>query len=76
MNKPGEVAPVHKYGIDTREDPTADAMRRERCLCLHCVRLKPGDVLNCSSAEVLFALCKTRGMAMVVTRCMDYKQKP
>lgn len=75
MDSPGDVVAVHKYGVDTLEDPVADAMRRERCLCLHCQRLNPGDVENCPSAEVLFALCKTRGMAMAVTRCMDYKQK-
>lgn len=70
-----QVEHVERYGVQTLEDPIGDAIRRERCLCRHCARLQPEQPSNCPSAEVLYALCKTRGMAVSVTRCADFKER-
>ena len=69
-----ELDRITKYGWTSWQDSEMDELRRGRCLCLRCANLLPG-LSNCPSAEVLFALCKTRGMAMMITRCADYRGK-
>jgi len=68
------VVRVMRHGVETTESPEMDAARREFCLCLHCGNLKPNDPKNCVMAETMFALCKTKGMAMGISRCEDFVQ--
>ena len=66
------VVRVERYGAVTLEDPTSDAMRRERCMCLTCDRLRPGRPDNCVMAQTFFEACQGHGMAMAITRCAEY----
>ena len=63
---------VERYGRPTIEQPAADAVRRELCLCRHCAKLKPEQADNCPIAEQLFALCTAHGMALTTTRCEEF----
>jgi len=66
---------VERYGVMTWADQELDALRRTNCLCRRCKRLKPDRPDNCPMAEVVYALCKTKGMAMGVSRCQDFYPK-
>lgn len=69
------VAYVERYGVMTHESAEMDAARHKHCLCLCCDNLKPGELTNCVMAETMFALCKTKGMAMGISRCMDWQPR-
>lgn len=60
------------YGRHVWTDVEADQMRRERCLCYACEKLKPDDPQkNCMLAQTLYNICK-EGMAVSVTRCQFF----
>lgn len=65
---------VTKYGKETWQDQELDAVRRKCCLCLRCTKFQPGEPDNCAMAEVLFALCRTKGMAVGVSRCAEFEE--
>lgn len=69
------IAKLHRYGRVVYEDVELDDHRRLSCLCKSCDRLIPGSENNCRQAEVLFALCRTVGMAVAVSRCAEFKAK-
>lgn len=69
------IVKLHRYGRVVYEDTELDDHRRLSCLCKSCERLTPRSDENCSHAEVLFALCRTVGMAVAVSRCAEYKAK-
>lgn len=62
---------VH-YGLAVWVNPTAEAMRREECLCLHCDRMKPGQPDHCPVAAQFYEICKANGNAFVLARCAHW----
>lgn len=63
---------VERYGRQVFEDPLADAMRRELCLCLRC-----DNAGACETASQLYGICRIEGMAMAITRCASWTpQRP
>ena len=63
---------AHKYGRDVWENPTLEAIRPDECLCLHCVRMKPGQADHCEIAAALYSVCKQHGVAFPVSRCPKF----
>jgi hypothetical protein len=72
-----KVAPiirVTRHGQTVWENTTAEAIRREECLCLHCGNLKLGnDPGNCPIAQQFYEICKVHGTAFVLSRCDSWK---
>lgn len=50
-----------------------DAVRKEKCMCFHCANMKPWSDDHCQLAKKLFKICVEHGMAMMITRCPDWK---
>ena len=69
------IVKLSRYGRTVFEDVELDDHRRLSCMCKSCGNLKPGQADNCPQAEVIFALCRTVGMAAGVSRCAAYKAK-
>jgi hypothetical protein len=68
--KPNGCVPVieEHYGAKVWTDRETDALRRERCLCLRCAR----DLKTCKSAIELYLLCRSKNLALMVTRCPQF----
>lgn len=62
-----------KYGNATWVTPAMDTLRVEHCMCLHCVKMKPGLSDHCQVAQAYFELCKANGNAFIMTRCMHWE---
>ncbi len=54
-------------------NPTTEAMRKAECLCWNCDNLKPDKPDNCVKAEALYQIIKRENVALMVTRCPDWK---
>ena len=65
---------TERHGQKTWETPGMDLLRREHCLCLHCLSLKPNQPENCKIAQQLFDLAQKNGLAMILTRCMYWSE--
>ena len=65
---------VERYSTKTWETPAMDTLRREHCMCLHCLKMKPGEPDHCPVAQKLYEVCKNNGMAFMVTRCKHWKE--
>ncbi len=67
MNKP-----IRKtaYGREVWTNKKMDSLRRVECLCLNC-----SEISGCSSASKLYSLCKTKDLAMMITRCPNWTKK-
>jgi hypothetical protein len=63
----GEVQREIHYDTSVLVNQKTEPMRREECLCLNC------DYENCEVAHGLFATCKDYSLALIVTRCPDFK---
>ena len=69
-DKMNELKRVDKYGQRVWSNVETDIMRGEQCLCLHC-----GQMNNfCDVAKKLYALCKKRNLALMVTRCPNWRE--
>lgn len=71
MEKPKQV---ERYGKKVWEISKIDQIRRDNCMCLHCLKLKPGEKENCQIAQKLFEICQKHGNAMIVTRCEEWAE--
>ena len=68
MNK---VTRIEKYGAWVFCNEEMDLLRKQECLCLNC-GLMDGV---CKVAPVLYALCKSFNLALMMTRCPAWRQK-
>jgi hypothetical protein len=66
---------VERYGLLVWENPTAEAIRKEECLCLNCGRMKPGQPDHCQVAAAFYEICKVNGNAFVLSRCAHWNPK-
>ena len=67
---------VERYGMLVWENGTAEAVRKEECLCLHCDSMRPGSQEHCPIAQQFYEICKTHGTALGLSRCAVWKEKP
>src|ERR1035441_4888105 len=67
---------VERYGMLVWENGTAEAVRKEECLCLHCASMRPGSQEHCLVAQQFYEIRKTYGTAFVLSRCAVWKEKP
>jgi hypothetical protein len=68
LNKPVRI---EKYGVEVWCNARMDLERADECLCLNCGLMNNG----CKQAELLYQMCKTFNLALMVTRCPDWKEK-
>ena len=68
------VIQIERYGCLVWEDEAADALRKERCLCLNCAKCKPGEKDHCPIAARLYEVCKKDNVALMVTRCAEWRE--
>jgi len=55
-------------------NPTTESLRLTECLCLNCYEGPNGDPkAHCYIADTLYQLCRTRHIALAVTRCPNWK---
>lgn len=66
------ITPIQEehYGAMVWTNKEADATRKDECLCLNCAMLS-----NCPTAKGLYEICKDNDMAMMITRCKQWKPK-
>ncbi len=64
------IAKTTAHGREVFADLEMDNMRRERCLCLNCSKMD-----YCPISKVFYDVCKTNGVALMVTRCAKYQYK-
>lgn len=63
------------HGVAVWVNPTTELLRKKECLCLNCDKLsKDPTKTNCPAARVLYALCVADNIALMVTRCPDWKE--
>lgn len=65
---------VH-YNKQVWVNPTTESIRRSECLCWNCDNLKPDRPGNCPKASALFKVITKENLALIVTRCPDWKPK-
>ena len=66
---------VERYGMLVWENGTAEAVRKEECLCLHCASMRPGSQEHCLVAQQFYEICKTYGTAFVLSRCAGWNER-
>ena len=66
MSRPIQVL---KYGALVWQDPEMDEARKTSCLCLRCVKMRPGTTEHCTIAAEGYAMCKKHNVAYMMTRC-------
>ena len=59
---------VERHGMLVWENGTAEAVRKEECLCLHCDSMRPGSQEHCPIAQQFYKICKIHGTAFVLSR--------
>lgn len=64
------------YRQEVSVNPTTEPMRKEECLCLNCGNLKPGQPDNCLMARAFYEICVRENIALMVTRCLSWRQMP
>jgi len=62
------------YGHEVWVNKTTEKLRRSECLCLNCNNLKPGQSNNCQVAQSLYGICLKENIAMIITRCPNWKK--
>jgi len=65
-----------RYGKWIWETPAMDMLRKEHCMCLHCLNLKiipHGASDNCPMADAFYEICKNHGNTFIMTRCENWK---
>ena len=55
---------VERHGMLVWENGTAEAVRKEECLCLHCASMRPGSQEHCPIAQEFYEICKVYGTAL------------
>lgn len=75
MAMKGKPVQEEHYETMVWVNPTTESLRRNECLCLNCDKMHPGQSNNCPVAEVLFDICKTHNIAMMITRCLMFGLK-
>ena len=71
-----EPQQVNRYGKIVWETHAMDILRREHCMCLHCLNLKiipHGASGNCYIADELYEICQKYGNTFMMTRCPQWK---
>ena len=69
MNK---LKRVVKYGVEVWCNERTDILRGSQCLCLNCALMNNG----CLIAKNLYDFCRNEDIALMVTRCPNWKEKP
>ena len=64
-----EVKKEMHHGVEVQTNTITDEMRKTECLCLNC-----GHTV-CVARSKLYNLCCKYDIALMVTRCEDYKVK-
>ena len=67
---------VERHGMLVWKNGTAEAVRKEECLCLHCDSMRPGSQEHCPIAQEFYEICKVDGTALMLSRCAVWKEKP
>jgi hypothetical protein len=62
---------VKKYGVNVWCNEEMDLLRGQECLCLNCKLMNSG----CRQAQILYSLCKAFDLALIVTRCPEWKSR-
>ena len=63
-----ELAFRHREWV--REHPEMDALRKEQCMCFHCLIME-----QCPAAAKLYAIACKYDMAFAITRCRAFISK-
>ncbi len=56
-------------------NPTTEPLRPIECLCLNCIKMKPGQPDHCKFAQVFYNACVEGKIALMVTRCQTWSDK-
>ena len=66
-----EMERITKYGRDVWSNKATDILRGGECLCLNCGLMNNG----CNVSQSLYSLCKAEDIALMVTRCPEWKKR-
>lgn len=64
-----KIEKVEKYGAEVYSNVEMDRLRQEWCLCLNC-----SAIGKCKNAKNLYQHCKATDMALMVTRCPNWRK--
>jgi len=67
---------IEKYGVQVWSNEMMDELRKTECLCLNCANLRPGTSDNCHKAARMYEISVEENVAMAVTRCEIWREKP
>ena len=59
---------IEKYGVLVWCNEEMDLLRGKECLCLNCHGLR-----TCDTAQILYSVAKRTNVAMMITRCPNWK---
>lgn len=59
-----------KYGTEVWINNATDDLKKTECLCLNCENIK-----LCDTAKQLYNMCVIDDIAIMITRCKDFKLK-
>jgi hypothetical protein len=65
-----KIEKIVAHDIEVYADVEMDNLRRERCLCLNCREMD-----YCHVAKTFLNICEHNNIALMVTRCREYKYK-
>lgn len=65
-----KVIQTKRFGATVWENTFTDQLRKRECLCFSCDKIK-----ECNQAKQLYNICKTNDMALMITRCKNFKIK-
>ena len=71
-----QIQPIQvlRHGQTVWENPTAEAIRKDECLCHHCAHMLPGSPDHCQIAQQFYQICKVHGTAFVLSRCDSWAE--
>lgn len=64
-----KIEKVEKYGVEVYSNIEMDKLRKEECLCFNCLELG-----SCRKAVTLKCFCEDTNIAMMITRCPDWRK--
>lgn len=64
----GQLATEKHYGLLVEVNTLTEQLRDSECLCLNCMHID-----DCSIARTFYAVCEDRHVALMVTRCREFK---
>ena len=66
---------VHPRDGEVWVNPTLEALRPSECLCLNCVKFKPGQPDHCVIAQDAYAVAVKHKVAFPMSRCPEHETK-